>query len=432
MALYGTHTFAQTAMRPTAVSQKYAPWQLLNEAYDVRDDGIIAEYARNAHGADRLYAQALQELIRKNIHLLQKTGHMCMAYKVKTDDDAAATFGCLFAVATGSKLFIDTNSYITWLINLKDFYNKHRHAIDVATKTGNPANIESIRVPDITVLSKWPKEEISVNKVWRSIPLHKGTVDGLVNGVHVKFIVDTGTSSSVYLSNFEMKRLGIEKNLAPLGASFYARDNTGGARVSLFYAKHLSVGPIHARNVYVDVGPGDSSYIGLNLLRKLHKFSISADEITHLTNGHAAACGSMRWVRMPVTQAFSYPFMSIYSNDSPFGLFLDSGMHIRTQNGNSDMYVSSRGANILRRSSKVTPLKTRNIIMAQNGKLTKFRLEQFDTNIGKLPVTASTMPDAMFVSDPAVDGVLTYGFLKKGFVYYDFVDRRMCIGRIVR
>lgn len=49
-----------------------------------------------------------------------------------------------------------------------------------------------------------------------------------------------------------------------------------------------------------------------------------------------------------------------------------------------------------------------------------------------LSLSVWTVPIVMFVSDPAVDGALAYGLLKKGFVYYDFIDRKMCIGRFNR
>lgn len=428
MALHGTIALAQTHAKPTVAGHEYAPWQLLNQAYNMRDDRIIDKYARVADGSSRLYAQELQALTDENIDKLQEIGRSCMTYHVKTDDDATALFGCLFAASAGSKLYINVKSHFIWLANLKIFYNRHKRAIDRATKTNSPANIDAIKVPDVGKLKNWPTEKFSINKDWKDIPLHNGTVDGFVDGVQVRFTVDTGTSAGIYLSSVDIRRLGIEKHLVSLGASFDASDNTGGAEVSLFYAKHFRVGPIRVQNVYIDVGPGSSSYIGLHLLRKLRKFSVSAHKISR-TEGRVVACGSMRWVRMPVTQAFSYPFLSIHINDNLFGLFLDSGMHLGTQKGDSDIYVPSRGASILRQDASAKHRQAGDVVMVQHGKVIKFQSERFDANIGTLSLSAWTVPSVMFVSDPAVDGALAYGFLKRGFVYYDFVNRRMCIGR---
>src|SRR5690348_13712934 len=146
-ALDGSIALAQTPAKPTVAVQKHAPWQLLNEAYNMRDDRIIDKYARAADGSSKLYAQALQALTDENVDKLKKIGHYCMTYRVKTDEDATALFGCLFAVSAGSKLYIDEKSHIIWLANLKAFYMKHKLAIDRATRTDNPANINAIEVP---------------------------------------------------------------------------------------------------------------------------------------------------------------------------------------------------------------------------------------------------------------------------------------------
>lgn len=83
---------------------------------------------------------------------------------------------------------------------------------------------------------------------------------------------------------------------------------------------------------------------------------------------------------------------------------------------------------MLRHDGSVKHRHAENVVMVQHGNVIKFQSDLFDTNIGTLSLSAWTVPSATFVSDPAVDGALAYGFLKKGFVYYDFDDRKMCIG----
>lgn len=421
--------FAKAQSETLIVSDKYAPWRILNKAYEVRDDYTINRYAIAKSGASKLYAQALQYLIDGDIDRLQKKGHSCMTYDVKTNDDATEIFGCLFAVATGSKLYLNVKEYTSWMIYLKKFYSNHKRAINLATKSYDPAGVESIKLPDRSRLKKWPVEKISVKPRWTYIPTRDGEVYGQINGVRIKFNVDTGTNSGIYLSDADVRKLGIRKSLIPLGASLYAEDNTGGEGVSLFYAKHFSLGPIHVKNVYIAVGPGNSSYVGLRLLRELGRFSIYSDKIIR-GKEHVAACGLMRRVRMPVTQAFSYPFFIIDIDHNRFGLFLDSGMHIRVRGGSSDIYVPVKSASVLQHGHSVKLYDAGKITMTQHGKMVKFPSEQFHIKFGILSLSVSTVPDAMFmITDPDVGGALTYGFLKKGFVYYDFVDRTMCIGR---
>jgi hypothetical protein len=252
-----------------------------------------------------------------------------------------------------------------------------------------------------------------------------------VDGVPVKFTIDTGTSTGVYLSSADVKRLGLKKHLKSLGTTIYAGDNTVGAQTHLFYAKYFNVGPIHVQNVYVYVGAGNHSYIGLHLLKELQSFSISTDKISHAKK-KVTICGPMARARMPMPQAFTYPFLSVHANGDPFGVYLDSGMRIRMKKKTLDMYVPSRGAVVLRHHGNVKHTQTVEIVLAQHVKLVKFKSTEFGASLATLPLSVFTMPNAMFMPDPDVEGALTYGFLKHGFVYYDFVKRRMCIGRSSR
>lgn len=427
MTLYSGAAFAKTNNRKGDIDNNYAPWKILNEAYNMRMDRVLTKYANSNYGASTLYAQALQNLINENVNQLQKIGRSCMTYHVKTNDDAAALFGCLFAVAAGSKLYINVKTYIYWMESLKKFYNKHEHEINISTMTLNPANIKSIKVPDKRNIVTLPDEAISVDKGWKTIALQDGSVDGFVNNIRVRLAVDTGASSGIYLSSADVNRLGIGKALISTGMSIYVKDNTGGTMINLFYVKHFHVGPIHVHNAYVEVGPGNRSSIGLHLLRRLRDFSIYANKIIR-GRGRAIACGPMKWVRMPITQAFSYPFMDIRVNDNRFGLFLDSGMRINVKKGMSDMYVSRRGATILQRGEIHDSRESSDVVMTQNGKTVKFESEIFKKNIGDISLLVMVVPNAMLVPDKFVDGVLMYGFLNKNYVYYDFIKDRMCMG----
>lgn len=424
--MHSVTAFAKT----TAIrihNQDYAPWQVLNEAYERRGDHIIDEYSHSGDSASNLYARALKELIDEDVDQLQQIGRSCLGYKVKTNDEAAALFGCLFAVAAGAHQQLGAKAYISWLAKVKNFYKTHKSAIDAATNTDDPAHINSIKVPVAELIKKWPRETVSINDNWTTIPLNHGTVYGFVDGVRIPLIVDTGTSSGIYLSKAMVKRLGIAKYLVPLKTSFGAGDNTGGMETDLFVATHFRMGPINVQNVYVNVGPGDHSYIGLYLLRPLGSFAITSNKIRREAL-HAAVCGGIRQVRMPVTQAFTYPFLDVRVNGGTFGLFLDSGMRIRAQGRYVAMYMSHKGVSQSDIDVAGRRRRVGEIVIMQHGKLKKFNADRYDITIAGLPISAWSAPGLAFVTDPAIDGVLAYGFLERGFVSYDFVHRRMCIG----
>lgn len=412
-----------------------APWQILNDAYGMRKDMVIAQYTHSTTTSSRLYAKSLQALINRNIVKLQQIGRSCLISKVTTPDDAASYFGCLFAVASGSQILLGAKEHFIWIAKLKMFYAQHGLMVDLATGTADPANIKSIQVPGKKIVKRWPTQTINVDSNSNEIRLDNGFVDASINGVHLKIAIDTGTSSNVYLSEYEAKQLGIMKYLTPLGASFMALDNIGLSRTDLFYAKNLRVGPIEVHNVYIDVGPGNHSFVGMNLLRRLNRFSISDHALTigsGVDKGAAVVCGPMRFARLPVTRAFSYPFFDINMKGGKFGVILDSGVRKLSSDANFSIYVSSVGAKKLRQSALITDQRSRQMIFKTHGRTMTFPAESFDADVKALHFRMSVVEvpaTALFLTDLAVDGVLTRSFLEKGFVDYDFINRKMCIGR---
>lgn len=110
---------------------------------------------------------------------------------------------------------------------------------------------------DTVVLTETPQEDYSAT--------------GEVDGVRVRFIVDTG-ASDIVLSPDDARRAGIDTT-----ALAYDRETgtaNGIGHGAPFTLASLTLGPIHLTNVpvLIDQAPMDGSLLGLSFLRRLKSF----------------------------------------------------------------------------------------------------------------------------------------------------------------
>jgi aspartyl protease family protein len=98
-------------------------------------------------------------------------------------------------------------------------------------------------------------------------------VMGAVNGVSVRFLVDTG-SSEIVLSPADAKRLGVD--VARLAFSDVAETANGQGRGAPFTAASLAVGPIRLSNVAMSINRTDmsSSLLGMSFFKRLDSFEM--------------------------------------------------------------------------------------------------------------------------------------------------------------
>ncbi len=102
---------------------------------------------------------------------------------------------------------------------------------------------------------------------------------GAVNGVRVKFLVDTG-ASDIVLSPDDAERVGLD-----MTALNYTRDTetaNGMGRGAPTTVTDLSVGPIRFANVAVEVNqaPMGASLLGMTFLRRLKSFEFKDRKLT--------------------------------------------------------------------------------------------------------------------------------------------------------
>ena len=103
-------------------------------------------------------------------------------------------------------------------------------------------------------------------------------VYGLVNGMKVRFLVDTG-ASDIVLDPADATRLGIDLNSLSFDKPFGSANGVGyGASMEL---ADLSVGAIHFSNVRVTVNraPMGSSLLGMTFLKRLKSYSFSGGKL---------------------------------------------------------------------------------------------------------------------------------------------------------
>ncbi len=105
------------------------------------------------------------------------------------------------------------------------------------------------------------------------------TVNALVNGANVQFLLDTG-ASEVVLTPQDAKNAGIDiSNLAFSSIVQTANGNTSTAPVTL---DQVQVGNIVLQNVEASVSQGglDTSLLGMSFLTRLGSYSVSEGQLT--------------------------------------------------------------------------------------------------------------------------------------------------------
>ena len=103
--------------------------------------------------------------------------------------------------------------------------------------------------------------------------------DALVNGTHVRFLVDTG-ASDVALTRTDAQRLGIDTAALNYTISYQTANGiVRGARVML---DEVSVGAISLRNVQASVTEGDGlgmSLLGMSFLGRLEAVEVRGERL---------------------------------------------------------------------------------------------------------------------------------------------------------
>lgn len=105
-------------------------------------------------------------------------------------------------------------------------------------------------------------------------------VDALVNGTHLRLMVDTG-ASDVALTEGDARRLGIDLSQLRFDRIYVtANGRVPGARVVL---DEISIGSVTARNVEASITQGgglEQSLLGMSFLRQLSSVNFDGDRLT--------------------------------------------------------------------------------------------------------------------------------------------------------
>jgi aspartyl protease family protein len=104
-------------------------------------------------------------------------------------------------------------------------------------------------------------------------------VYGTVNGVRVRFLIDTG-ASDIVLSPTDVRRTGIDFGLLDFSHSYETANGVG--KGALTSVKELIVGEARFSNVAVSVNQADmsASLLGMTFLRRFKSFGFSQGKLT--------------------------------------------------------------------------------------------------------------------------------------------------------
>lgn len=404
-------------------------WLALTKAYATRNNSI-EQYTHSDTVSTRLYAEALLDLSKREFSLLADDGQACYKKEPRDGAEATAYFGCLFAVGTGMSIAHKPKAAYIWRAKVSEFYKKYSDLINRTTGTDNPAGINDLNFPSVAMVKKWPEPIVEVKNNWSSIKLENGEVTAYIDGKPVRMLLDTG-ATGITLSRKDIKRYGLASKMMPLGARVTIGNNTGGYKTNSYYVAEFRLGPIEISNAYVTVAPTSNSKlpgsaVGITVLSALKKFSVSATEVSQFYGGGEDVCGRMMYTRRPVTQGYEYPMFSVPTSAGSMSLFLDSGRHGFGQVRNVGLYLAPRTTSRFTSRDGVKIIrKNVTIIHRQNGKQSSSQTRVFDLSVGG--TRARAISGFINPSDPVVAGSITFNFLRKAIVSYDFPNRKMCI-----
>lgn len=104
-------------------------------------------------------------------------------------------------------------------------------------------------------------------------------VSGVVNGVSIRFLVDTG-ASGIALTRHDAERLGLDPDRLDYSSRFSTAN--GSVRAAPITINALQIGPLDARAIAAWVNEGDleDSLLGMNFLSTLGRVEIRGDTLT--------------------------------------------------------------------------------------------------------------------------------------------------------
>lgn len=102
---------------------------------------------------------------------------------------------------------------------------------------------------------------------------------GLVNGVRMRFLIDTG-ASDIVLSPSDAKRAGLDSDLLDFDHHYETANGVG--KGALANVKELAVGEARFSDVAISVNQADmsASLLGMTFLRRFKSFSFSQGKLT--------------------------------------------------------------------------------------------------------------------------------------------------------
>lgn len=398
----------------------------LTYAYETRNDAVIKAAAQSTSESTRLYAEALIALIDRNQNVLQKNGHKCLSTTPHNAVDAEAYLMCGITTASGFGTNYQFKQYALWMSKSIAYYRRYRVEIDKLTGVSDFGHILELGIPSQKVIEKWPMQTETVTYPWKTIPLNDGIVTASIDGKHIRLRMDTG-ANGILISEKTLKDLGLIKDLIPLDINSVASTYIGHISIRQYYVKKLVIGPISVANARVTVSDNiRTPVIGLDILKTLSPFSISAHAIQFGKSSGASVCGPMNFTRHNPLADVSYPFFMVPSNVGWLGLMVDSGFITRG---------AVKGYDILMRKAAAKEFPEKYYNSSQKQYATHIKQGSLDMlsrtsllhfNIAKMEVKAFTAN--MHFADPDLVGSIIFPFLKKSWAYYDFENHKMCIG----
>lgn len=419
-------------------------WTKLDAAYLMHDKESILHYVNSKNMQISLYAKSLLASLSGDFEKSVDFGKHCVNYDKAANSVKFMRFICLLDVSRNYGYMYRMKRHYNYLYKARNYAINEKIALE---KISGHKFIQSFLRTSSFLTSypkTWPTSTLSIKPHWRSIRMHNGMVDVLVDGKIIPMLVDTG-SSGVMITTSDIKKYDLSNDLRLLsGGGIEHGYNKIYSEDGIFVANTLKFGPLTITSPYITVIDDKKfpkpyySTIGINVLKNIGDFFYTSKYIVKKNNISDLKCSEM-YIRIPVS-GYAYGWGVFSRLHVSFGkgvYYIDTGLD--SAYPKTALSIYKKYAKYLIKSDAVkifTPIRLHKFLPASNGKLASNQVQFIKFNFlnrkSNNVFLASIIPESYRDSNPyffGVYGVIGRNTIRNGdlSLYFDFSSDRICI-----
>lgn len=400
-------------------------------AYFNRDGRALEVHKGSNWRRLSLFSNAASARLRGKELDAEKYLQMCVDERIGQGLDGYLRFSCLWSLAGVERGQGKYQEYYRAKIGACTYLATKREAIVKGTSRELPGLDEAIghqvdACRHLGYMSKptyLPKTSFSLDEGWDKIKIDNGYVSVVINGSPVSLLIDTGDGEIAINCNEYasvcngMKRIGIRHPVDDFYRTFLVEDKV---------ADTLIFGPLAVKNAYIPVTYDAPSTIGIQYLKRLHKFTVGKDELVRDGRRDDGQCSKFSLEYGALSAMAPQMMVGLKTNVGDFRLLLDTGSVTGQGMPAASLFLYEKSA---ARSPRVKDgyFHHQHVSMRQHGNEVSWKVNFFHFGINGVDgiFNGLVWPHDSLAVDRS-DGVMGADILRHTSMYMNFDDREIC------